>query len=123
VLISDGHDGAAVTRFRDAYQAVVAGVGADVAGELFVRMGPRTAEVPEPLSIRVLNFVQKHVVLRAFNPDCQCWSEAEGPEESDCESWESCIEDKLNCHHDTTWPMCGPGWAEECDGLCDIPTS
>ena len=81
---------------------------------LLYRLGPKdekTASI-EPLGMRLTNFVRDMLVVLASADDCDCtagWG---------CDGYDQTCRNGGSCNVDSTWPMCGWLWNEECDGVC-----
>jgi hypothetical protein len=91
---------------------IQAALGKDVTDYLLYRLGPKDLVLSSnalPLRERLANFVRDEVAL-AFAEDCDC-SQDFGCEGGRCDG-------STGCTPDTTWPMCGWFWNQECDGSC-----
>jgi hypothetical protein len=88
-------------------------LGREEAEYLMYRLGPTdgTFASREPVLERLTNLVRR-TVLQAFSGDCTCatgWG---------CDGYSTHCADGTGCDPDESWPMCGWGWSETCDGQC-----
>ena len=98
-------------------------LGAGIANELFVTLGPARLERPNalPFTQRIADSVRSWRVVRAAADDpaeCNCNIEMDT-----CDilpnPWLRCSE-LYTCEFDLSWPMCGPLWSWACTGWCKI---
>ena len=86
---------------------------------LLYRLGPKDEKIAsiEPIGMRLTNFVRDMLVVLASADDCDCsagWG---------CDGYDQVCRTGGSCNVDSTWPMCGWLWNDECDGVCSSPLS
>jgi hypothetical protein len=89
-------------------------LGREEAEYLMYRLGPAdgTFASLEPWTERLANRVRDAFVALAGADDCECNTDF------GCDGYFTHCGDSSTCEPDESWPMCGWGWMEECNGTC-----
>lgn len=95
-------------------EQLIAAIGREDTEFLLFRLGPPdgTFASAEPTALRLENTVRGWFIASAFFGECECSMNA------GCFSWVESCSQAQGCQFVDTWPACGWGWYQDCDGMC-----
>lgn len=93
---------------------IVAALGRGEAEYLLYALGPRDGTFAsfEPMAMYLSNKVRGAFIAAADTPVCNCAMYF------GCYDWSTNCSQELACSIDNSWPACGWGWNDPCDGVC-----